>query len=320
MENIKEILAFIRKYKSNKSNNLILKDEFCLLLEKQEKCSQEEYKNIFLTYHRKFLKKNMAHFRAIRKFKAKYNFTNDWNDYFEVIDSLKSEKLKTKYINYYFWYYHNQMNEDLYKILIGKSYFQSITKLTEVSFLTHYINPYNSTDWIKKYFSPEIIKKAINNKRNYYCIEATDLVNGKKYNLENEKIIKNFYNDYEILMSKNSKLFFFDQVIKSGSLNLIDFCNEKKIIRKSKLITLWSVCSAAASNNTLDILHKLREIGVNFKPNDLINAQKHDQWNHMVHTDELIYFFETLKKEKNYYSLSKKLKLKTTKKDKKMKI
>ena len=53
------------------------------------------------------------------------------------------------------------------------------------------------------------------------------------YDIEKENKVKNFYNQYEHLIGNRSKLRFFYQVVKSGSLNLIEFAYKEKKIKNN---------------------------------------------------------------------------------------
>jgi hypothetical protein len=316
---VQEIIATFKNV-NRKDNPSAKNDHFLDLIKKKEHWTIQEYKDFSLAYNLEYMSTPLKHMMAINFIEKKYKFESNWNDYLNVIDNIKSISKQKKYINYYIWYYHCDMNEEFYKQLMSKPYFNLLKPDSKVNFLKHYIKVGKSNAWINDYFTSIEIANAL--KRHSFDINIRVNFNSNKFNQEDgykEKItqVKDFYNRYESFMDNKIKLDFFNHIIETGAIDLIKFLYEDKGIKKlNKLKLLWHVCSDTGSSNTLEILNCLKEIGVNFTPKDLKNSQKHQQWFYMERTDELLYIFQNLEKEKNYNGLNKSLRNKNVQKQK----
>lgn len=320
---VQEIIATFKNV-NRKDNPHVKNDALLDLLKKKTHWTIQEYRDFSLAYSIEYMSTALPDIMAIDSIKKKHKFDLNWNDYFNVIDNIKSVSKQKKYINYYISYYHSDMNEEFYKQLMSKPYFKLLKSDSKANFLKHYIKVGESNAWINDYFTSIEIANAL--KRHSFNINIRVNINNNKFNQEDgykEKItqVKDFYNRYEAFMDDKTKLDFFNHVIETGSIDLIKFLYEDKDIKKlNKLKLFWHVCSDTGSRNTLEILNCLKEIGVKFTPKDLINSQKHQQWFYMERTDDLLCFFKNLETEKNYNRLNKDLINKNFKKQKKLKI
>ncbi len=313
---VQEIISSFKNVE-REFNNLSKDDAFLNLMKKKNHWTIEEYKEFSLAYNLKYMTPQLKDMLVINSIEKKYSFNLNWNDYFNIIDNIKSVRKQKKYINYYIWYFSSDMNEEFYKQLINKSYFKLLKLDSKANFLKHYIKIGENKDWINNYFTPIEFANAL--KRHSFDINLRINENYNKFSQEDkfkEKIkqIKEFYNKYEPFMYDETKLDFFNHIVETGSIDLIKFLYiEKGIKNLNKLKLLWHVCSDIGSTNTLEILNCLKEIGVKFTPQDLKNAQKNTQWFYMERTDDLLYFFKNLEVEKNYNKLNKSLNSKSVK-------
>jgi hypothetical protein len=305
---IQEIIKSFKNVKRKVILSTAESDDFLDLIKNKKHWTIQEYKDFSFSYNLEYLHANLMDSLQIFSIENKYKFELSWDDYFKVLDNIKSIQKQKKYVNHYLAYYHSNMTEDYYKQLMHKPYFDLLTSDSKSRFLTNYLKIDNSNVWVNKYFTNDEIKNAL--KKHIFFIEIAPSLNKKR-----ENKIKEFYNQYEDIMDYKDKLRFFYQIAQTGSTNLITFFYIEKGVKKlNKLKLFWHLCSDTSFTNPLETLNLLKELGVKFTKKDLQNAQEHSQWGYMEHTEELLYFFKELESEKNYKELNKSLKNKNAKK------
>jgi hypothetical protein len=301
---VQEIIATFKGIERKSILSTAQTDDFLTIIKKKNHWTIEEFKEFSFIYSLEYMNSPIMDMMVISKVVKKYNFKLNWSDYFNVIDSIKSIHKQKKYINYYFWYHTDDMNEEVYNQLLTKPYFKFLKSSSKSQFLQHCLKTDNRSAWINKYFTEKEIKKGLTIMSMHIDRNSND---------DNEKV-KEFYHTYENLMPHKIKLKFFNQVIQTGSLSLIKYFYIDKGIRNlNKLVLLWHVCADTAANNTLEILNCLKEYGVRFTVKDLEKSKNHTQWDYMEHKEELLHFFKLIEIEKNYNQLDKKLKNKNVK-------
>lgn len=272
-------------------------DDFLTIIKSKKHWTFAEYKEFYFAYSLKYMHHKIMDSFAIYSIKKQYSFELSWNDYFKIIESITSPAKQKKYINFYFWH-HSGMNEKTYQKLMTKPYFHFLSSKSKIKFLEHNLKTDNSNKWINNYFTDEEIKNSLKNNSLYIILDEYET--------------KKFFGSYEKFMNQKTKVRFFHQVAKSGSLILIRFL-ALHIKKLNKIVLLSFVCSDMGPNNTLETLHCLREIGIRFNFNDLIKIQGTTRWAHIEYKQELIDFFKQLEIEKHYISLNSQLKLKNNK-------
>lgn len=264
-------------------------DDFLEAIKNKNDWTIDQYKELMLAYSLENMYRSLFDYSAIRSIARTYGFKLDWHDHFKVIENITDKKKQSKYLNYYFWYYHSDMTEALYQDLMAKPYYHLLSSKSKSSFVQHNLKTDNATHWLNKYFTtPEIINGL---KLNLLYVDIA-LVNQEA---QIQKI-KDFYNQYEKFMSQNTKARFFYQAVRTGLIPLIKFLYQEKGITKiNKVVLLWNVCSDISQPNTLEILHCLKEMGIKFNDGLLQKVKSHTQWGYMEYTDILQGFFANVK-------------------------
>lgn len=307
MEDV-SVQEIISTFEGEKRKNVFFSsetDDFLDLIKKKSHWTINEYKEFSLAYALKYRVVQLMDSIIISSIAKKYKFKLNWNDYFEVIENIKSIKKQKEYINYYFWYHCNDMNEEIYQQLMNKPYFKLLSPNSKSNFLTHYLRVGANDNWFMKYFTHDEIVNGL--KKHLFSMNVDTQLNESSQ--EKEEQIKEFYNQYQEFMDNKTKSKFFYQAVKTGSISLIQFLYKDKGIRNlNKLVLLWHVCADTATDNTLEILNCLKDLGLKFNEKDLKNSQENYQWGYMEHKEQLLYFFKQVESEKNYNELDKDLK------------
>lgn len=296
-------------------------DDFLTIIQAKEHWTLQEYKTLYYAYYTETMHVQIMDLMRINLVADEYNFTTNWNDYFYILDNIKDENKQAKYADYYFWYHGDQLTEEVYLEFIKKTYYSKVSKDSRVRFLENNVKTDNSLEWIDKHFSLDDIKSWLESNNLRFSIRIKD----DNWNISQEKInkVKKFYNNYEKHMSYNAKLKFFNEAIERGSVELIQFLYVEKGIRlkaKDKMVMFWHLCGDTSVGNVVEMLTELRIMGMKFTPYDLKRTKKHNQWGYMEHTEKLEQFFDMLQKEKDYKTLTKKLKTKSVNSTSRVKI
>lgn len=306
---VQEIIKSFKGVKRKEILSTAETDDFLTTIKSKKNWTLKEFKEFSLAYHLEYKISKVMDSMEIFRIQRKYKFKLDWNDYLKVLDSIDSPTKQKQYINYYIWYYYADMTEEVFKKLMNKPYFSFLNNKSKIRFLSSYLKTDNSQNWLNKYFTQEEFKQALKGFKNFsYYIKVSEKPG--VYDIEKENKVKIFYNQYEHLIGNRSKLKFFYQVVKSGSLNLIEFAyKEKKIKSINKLTLFWHVCGDTSAGNVIEILTLLKNLGMKFQEQDIINVQNNANWGYMEYKDELVHFFKILKHEKQYNDLKNKLML-----------
>lgn len=304
------VQEIIKTFKGVKRKNILSTaqtDDFLTAIKEKKNWTLKEFKELSLAYDLEYRISKIMDFMQMSRIQTTHNFKFTWTDYFKVLDNIKSKTKQKQYINYYIWYYNADMTEAIFKKLMSKPYFEYLSTKSKVNFLGKYLQTDNSKKWVNKYFSPEELKKALKGLKNFaYYIQVCEKPG--KYDIDKENQVKQFYNQYEHLIKNQAKLRFFYQVIESGSLNLIEFFyKEKKIKNINKLHLFWHVCREISAGNVVEVLTLLKDLGMKFSQQDIVNAQEHANWNYMEYKSEILHFFKILETEKKYNELKIKL-------------
>ena len=307
---VQEIIATFKGIKRKQIYSTAETDNFLTAVKKKAHWTEEEYKEFILAHNIEYMSAEVMDYMAIRSVEKKNQFNLDWNYYFHVIESIEDIEKQKQYVNYYLWYYYSDINEEIYQQLMKKPYFEKVTTESKSRFLEYVLKTDNSNAWVNQYFTDEEFKVGL--EKNRLSIDIYDPESANNISKEKEDSIKNFYNDYEHLMSEDVKLRMLYNIVGRGSINLINFMyNEKNIKNIKKLHLFWNICSDTSAGNPLEILTLFKDLGLKFIPNDLIRSKKHSQWGYMQNTDQLEHFFKSLKAEKEYKKINNKLGYKT---------
>jgi hypothetical protein len=280
-------------------------DSFLKTLKAKKHWTIDEFKSLSLAFSLVHMRGNILSLH-ITKIQKKYSFKLDWVDYFNVIENVKNTKKKKEYVNYFFWYYAEYMNEKIYQEFMEKPYAKLLRVKSRIRFLAQKITINSQNLWIFKYFRLIQIQKILNNRYEFY-IPRNTLPN--KVVLESE--VKQFYHQYEQLMNYKTKVKFFHAVVSLGIISLIKFLHQEKNINKLNTVKLlWYAC-IESSTNTLEILQYFDNSGINLTSQVLKKTQDSGNWLNMGNSQILVDFITNKEREKSYLKLNKKLKCKT---------
>ena len=126
--------------------------------------------------------------------------------------------MKHAYINYYLWYHHVDLTEDVYSKIKEKNYDCFLNKKSIIKFLSFKLPQINESNWINTYFNEDELVKALNKCR-FNIFKKTN------------KDVINYYHKYEHLMNNRVKNNFFNAILRDGNLELIEFFYNKKNIK-----------------------------------------------------------------------------------------
>lgn len=292
-------------------------DDFLDAMKNKKYWTIEEYKELYYEFAKAYKNKNPIDSLAFFQVTNNNNFKTNWNDYLHILDSLETLEKQKEYIDYYFWYHGSTLNENYYQIIASKEYFSGVSDKSKIRYIESNLKINENNNWIDKYFSKEIIQQGLEKHGLFFNIVDEHF----QYDKNKEDEVKSFYLKYKDLMNNKTKFKILNKAVERGSLELIKFFyKEQKIKVLNKKHLLWYVCADTASANVIEVLNELQELGLKFNENDLNRVQNHGQWGYMENKDKLLLFFKSLKAQKDYVKLNKKLKPKREVKIKTKKI